>query len=198
VIQRNILGPENLLPLGANMVRKAFRAPTQNVWKSLSEGFATLRELQVEVRRLPKALQPVKYKVGTMFRHKAWAFVGIIYSVDPICLGEIKPEVESKLEHGRYQPFYRVLIDDHSDFSHYVAQEWVEVIPARKMTHPKISEYFEFKDNEYVPISAAHDTPTKENALTPRQEESGVNVSASEVTAMVAELTKAQSKASSE
>jgi hypothetical protein len=77
-----------------------------------------------------------------------------------------------------------------------VAQEWVEVIPARKMTHPKISEYFEFKDNEYVPISAAHETLTNEKAVASRQEEAGVNMS--EVTAMVAELTKAQSKASSE
>ena len=54
-----------------------------------------------------------------MFRHKAWAFVGIIYGVDPICLGDIKPEIEAKLEYGRYQPFYRVLIDDHSEFTHY-------------------------------------------------------------------------------
>jgi hypothetical protein len=29
VIQKTVLGPERLLPLGANMVRKSFRAPTE-------------------------------------------------------------------------------------------------------------------------------------------------------------------------
>lgn len=32
VIQRSLLGPENLLPLGVNMVRKAFRTPTQVIY----------------------------------------------------------------------------------------------------------------------------------------------------------------------
>jgi len=189
IIQKTVLGPDRLLPLGAKMVRKSFRAPTENVWKDLAEGFTTLRDLSAEVRRLPKTLQPVKYKVGTMFRHKAWSFIGIIYGVDPICLSEIKPEIEVKLEHGRYQPFYRVLIDDHSEFTHYVAQEWVDVIPSRPINHPKVGEYFVFKNNEYVPVGSVHlPAPEKPVVVAEAEKEVSLNVNSADLQAVVAEL----------
>lgn len=65
----------------------------QNHWLRLSEGFETLKLLQVEVNRLPESRQEIKYTNGTVFRHRQWGFTGLIYDADPICMGDIKPEV---------------------------------------------------------------------------------------------------------
>lgn len=72
-----------------------------------------------------------------------------------------------------------------------VAQEWVEVIPTRKMNHPKVDEYFQFIDGEYVPIGT---TPqAKDNKDVEVQKEESEKVS-EELTTVVAELTNAHSK----
>ncbi|EGD86379.1 hypothetical protein H112_07313 [Trichophyton rubrum D6] len=85
-------------------------------------------EIPKQVRRRNSANGNVKYKVGQLFRHKRYEYIGLITGWDPECgAGEqwMERMGVDRLHAGRHQSFYHVLVEDKS--VRYVAEENIEI-----------------------------------------------------------------------
>ncbi|KAI9773438.1 MAG: hypothetical protein M1840_007654 [Geoglossum simile] len=74
------------------------------------------------------ARQGVKYKVGQVFRHRRYGYQGIITGWDVECgmdQGWILENRVDRLDRGRHQSFYHILVEDRS--VRYVAEENIEI-----------------------------------------------------------------------
>ncbi|XP_075691364.1 F-box only protein 21 isoform X2 [Rhinoderma darwinii] len=104
----------------------------------------------VKLRSSEKA---VSYSVGLIARHKRYAYNGVIFGWDPVCM--MPPDwIENlsvhQLPQGANQPFYSILLEDGS--CSYVAQENLEPHPEPGLIrHPDIALYFsEFSGDYYI------------------------------------------------
>ncbi|TGZ80158.1 YccV-like-domain-containing protein [Ascodesmis nigricans] len=88
-------------------------------------------EVKTGSTRDTKENSAVKYRIGTVFTHKRYHYTGIIHGWTPVCMpsgdseGWVRQMKVDKLPKGPKQPFYNVLVTDHSP--RYVAEE--NIIP---------------------------------------------------------------------
>ncbi|KAF2459319.1 F-box domain-containing protein [Lineolata rhizophorae] len=71
----------------------------------------------------------VRYRVGDLFRHKRYGYVGVITGWDPTCDHDeswIQAMDVDSLQRGRQQSFYHVLVEDKSN--RYVAEENIDLV----------------------------------------------------------------------
>ncbi|KAK2747271.1 hypothetical protein FQN57_002169 [Myotisia sp. PD_48] len=92
-------------------------------------------EIPKQIRHRSPEYKNVKYKVGQLFRHRRYDYMGLVTGWDPECGAEeqwMQRMAVDSLHGGRHQSFYYVLVEDKS--VRYVAEENIEV------TTPSISE----------------------------------------------------------
>eukprot|EP01128_Nolandella_sp_AFSM9_P008375 TRINITY_DN501_c0_g1_i3.p1 TRINITY_DN501_c0_g1~~TRINITY_DN501_c0_g1_i3.p1 ORF type:complete len:310 (-),score=95.25 TRINITY_DN501_c0_g1_i3:299-1117(-) len=152
LIQKDLLGAESLGEDMRSYVRKSFREKDA---EHLSAAFTTLQGIKLKIRKLPEVKQEMKYEVGTVFKHRVHGYTGIIYEAYTTCPELASVPFEDQLVYGRYQPFYRVLLDDFPKHKHCLPQEWIQQLPFTTINHPEIDDYFEVIDEKYVPKSLA-------------------------------------------
>ncbi|KAF2278336.1 YccV-like-domain-containing protein [Westerdykella ornata] len=109
--------------------------PDQNRLKIFTQSMRKLDSVRKEVNRRPPQNDKVLFKVGQLFRHKRYDYEGVVTGWDPACnAGEdwIQHMGVDRLQGGRNQSFYHVLVDDKT--VRYVAEENIE--PVEPGTEP--------------------------------------------------------------
>ena len=84
----------------------------------------------------------VQFKVGTVFRHRRRGYLAVIYGWDHYCRMQehwITMNQVDRLNQGRHQPFYNVLVQDES--TRYVAQENVVVLAPEEITAEYVNAF---------------------------------------------------------
>ncbi|KAE8449928.1 hypothetical protein EG329_007067 [Mollisiaceae sp. DMI_Dod_QoI] len=130
---------ERLYPMDASLIEE-YIMPQYGVGSHIAENWELREALRVvraadqtpkqrRLRDTPAAREGVKYKVGQVFRHRRYAYAGVITGWDMECgmtSAWIAHNNVDSLSRGRHQSFYHALVEDTS--IRYVAEENIEVI----------------------------------------------------------------------
>ncbi|CZR57399.1 uncharacterized protein PAC_07288 [Phialocephala subalpina] len=130
---------ERLYPMDATLIEEYIvpqygrQDHISEIWE-LREALRVVRAAdqtpkQRRLRDTPAAREGVKYKVGQIFRHRRYAYTGVITGWDMECgmtSAWIAHNNVDSLSRGRHQSFYHALVEDTS--VRYVAEENIEVI----------------------------------------------------------------------
>ena len=84
----------------------------------------------------------VDYRVGQVFRHRRRGYLAVIYGWDHYCRMQeqwITMNQVDRLNKGRNQPFYNVLVEDES--TRYVAQENVVLLSPEEITEEHVNAF---------------------------------------------------------
>lgn len=101
----------------------------------------------------------ILHRIGTIFRHRRWGYVGVIVRWDPRCCADElwirSNNVDSLDNDGRRQPFYSINADDGS--SRYIAQ--VNVVPMKTVHTHTINKLVDQHEN--LGLTFSHAIPDK-------------------------------------